>query len=155
MLLFKKKFLAAIQSGVKCQTIRLWPFRRMKAGQRSYVPGVGYISITDVAPIDLAQLTDADAVPDGFATADLLRAEVQNLYAKEMAAGFQAYRIRFSVFPPDVQASMKAEKQRLKAAQKAQSQQEQDKSRQQEVDKNLEKLRQLAENRPSGGGLNE
>ena len=40
MLLFKKKFLAAIRSGRKTQTIRLWKHQRMRSGQRSYIPGV-------------------------------------------------------------------------------------------------------------------
>ena len=45
MLLFKKKFLPAIRSGEKTQTIRLWNVCRMKSGQRSYIPGAGYIRL--------------------------------------------------------------------------------------------------------------
>lgn len=95
MLLFKKKFLAAIRSGQKTQTIRLWKYRRMKAGQRSYIPGVGYIRLTAVDEVDLDQLTDADARPDGFDTADQLRAEIAQLYPKQLAEGYRAYRIVF------------------------------------------------------------
>ena len=73
MLLFKKKFLPAIRSGQKTQTIRLWKHRRMRPGQRSYIPGVGHIRLIAVDEVDLAQLTDADARPDGFDTADQLR----------------------------------------------------------------------------------
>ena len=47
MLLFKKKFLPAIRAGEKTQTIRLWKFRHLRSGQRSYIPGVGYIRIND------------------------------------------------------------------------------------------------------------
>ncbi len=39
MLLFKKKFLAAIREGSKTQTIRLWKHRRMRAGQVTVKPG--------------------------------------------------------------------------------------------------------------------
>ncbi|MCE5267262.1 MAG: ASCH domain-containing protein [Planctomycetaceae bacterium] len=95
MLLFKKKFLPAIRAGEKTQTIRLWPYRRMRAGQRSYIPGVGYIRVTAVDQVDLDQLTDADAVPDGFPTADQLKAEIAELYAKQLAAGYRSYRIAF------------------------------------------------------------
>jgi len=95
MLLFKKKFLPAIRSGEKTQTIRLWKYCRMRAGQRSYIPGVGYIRITDVEEVRLDRLTDDDARPDGFATAAELRAEIDALYAPQLAAGYQAYRIRF------------------------------------------------------------
>ena len=39
VLLFNKRFLPAIRCGQKTQTIRLWRHRRMRAGQRSYIPG--------------------------------------------------------------------------------------------------------------------
>jgi hypothetical protein len=99
MLLFKKKFLDAIRRGEKTQTIRLWDRRRMKSGQRSYIPGVGYIHVERVEPIEIAALTDADALPDGFASAELLRRELAELYARELAAGHRAYRVVFRVLP--------------------------------------------------------
>jgi hypothetical protein len=99
MLLFKKKFLAAIRSGEKTQTVRLWKHRRMRAGQRSYIPGAGYIRITAVEEVDLDQLTDADARPDGFETADQLRAELARLYPQQLAQGYRAYRVRFELVP--------------------------------------------------------
>jgi hypothetical protein len=97
MLLFKKKFLSAIRSGQKTQTIRLWKYRRMRAEQRSYIPGVGHIRLTAVDEVDLAQLTDADARPDGFETADQLRAEIAQLYPRQLAEGYRAYRIVFAL----------------------------------------------------------
>jgi len=97
MLLFKKKFLAAIRSGEKTQTIRLWKHRRMRAGQRSYIPGVGYIRITAVDPVELDSLTDADARPDGFPNAQLLREEILRLYPEQLADGHQAYRVVFAL----------------------------------------------------------
>ena len=97
MLLFKKKFLPAIRSGQKTQTIRLWKHRRMRAGQRSYIPGVGPIRVIAVDLVELAELTDADAQPDGFDSANQLRAEIAQLYPEQLAAGHQAYRIRFAL----------------------------------------------------------
>jgi hypothetical protein len=99
MLLFKKKFLPAIRAAEKTQTIRLWKYRRMRAGQRSYIPGAGPIRVVAVDEVELAQLTDADAHPDGFETADQLRAEIARLYPEQMAAGYRAYRIRFQLCP--------------------------------------------------------
>ena len=116
MLLFKKKFLDAIRSGEKTQTIRLWNVCRMKAGQRSYIPGAGYIRVTSIDPVDLQSFTDDDARPDGFPTADALRAEIAALYADELAAGHRAYRIRFAVMPPEEQAAAAAERKAAKAA---------------------------------------
>jgi len=101
MLLFKKKFLPAIREGRKTQTIRLWKHRRMRAGQRSYIPGAGPIWITAVEEVELAQLTDADAVPDGFASADALRAEIARLYPEPSAAGRRAYRVQFQLCPAE------------------------------------------------------
>jgi len=95
MLLFKKKFLPAIRSGEKTQTIRLWKYRRMKPGQRSYIPGAGYIRVDDVAAVELDELTDTDAHPDGFPTADALRDELANLYGEKLDAGYRAYRVVF------------------------------------------------------------
>jgi hypothetical protein len=99
MLLFKKRFLPAIRSGEKTQTIRLWKYRRLRAGQRSYIPGVGYIRILHVEEILLEQLTDDDARPDGFESAEALRAELKALYSAHLESGYGAYRIRFALAP--------------------------------------------------------
>lgn len=103
MLLFKKKFLPAIREGSKTQTIRLWKFRRMRAGQRSYIPGAGYIRVESVDPVALDALSDEDARPDGFETADQLRDELAQLYPQQLADGYQAYRIVFRLLPPEEQ----------------------------------------------------
>ena len=101
MLLFKKKFLAAIRGGEKTQTIRLWKHRRMRAGQRSYIPGAGPIRLTAVEEVDLDGLTDADARPDGFDSAAELRAEIARLYPQQLAAGYRAYRVAFQLTPAE------------------------------------------------------
>lgn len=53
MLLFKRKVLPAIRRGEKTQTIRLWRWRLMRAGQRSYIPGAGYIRVDQVEQVRL------------------------------------------------------------------------------------------------------
>jgi len=103
MLLFKKKFLPAIRAGEKTQTIRLWNCRRMRAGQRSYIPGAGYIRVTAVDEVELESLTDDDARPDGFDTAEQLRDEIAQLYPDHLAQGYKAYRVVFHVLPPEEQ----------------------------------------------------
>ncbi len=97
MLLFKKKFLPAIRAGAKTQTIRLWPWRRMRGGQRSYIPGVGYIRVDSVEEVRLETLTDEDAIPDGFDSAAELRDEIESLYVDQIAAGYTAFRVSFHV----------------------------------------------------------
>jgi hypothetical protein len=108
MLLFKKKFLPAIRSGEKTQTIRLWKFRHMRAGQRSYIPGVGSIRITAVEPVDIDALTDADAVPDGFASASALQHELRTIYGEKLATGHKAFRIAFERMPEATNQASKA-----------------------------------------------
>jgi hypothetical protein len=95
MLLFKKKFLPAIRSGEKTQTIRLWKVRHMRTGQRSYIPGVGHIRVTLVEPVEIDDLTDADAIPDGFPSAAVLQHELRSIYGEKLAQGHQAFRITF------------------------------------------------------------
>ena len=103
MLLFKKKFLAAIRRGEKTQTIRLWKHRRLCSGQRSYIPGIGAIRIVAVEEVRLEELTDEDARLDGFDTADALRAEIEQLYPDRLAAGCTAFRILFELLAAEQQ----------------------------------------------------
>ena len=114
MLLFKKKFLAAIRSGEKTQTVRLWEHCRMRAGQRSYIPGVGYIQVSAVDVVTLESLNDYDAQLDGFPTADALRGELAVLYADQLAAGHQVYRVRFAVLGAEEQLAATAERRTRK-----------------------------------------
>lgn len=110
MLLFKKKFLEALRDGTKTQTVRFWKVCRFRAGQRSYIPGVGYIWGTAVDPVRLDELTDADARLDGFSSASALLAEIQALYAEQLAEGYQAYRLRFRRMSPEEAAVAKQER---------------------------------------------
>ena len=109
MLLFKKRFLEAIRRGEKTQTIRLWKFRRMKTGQRSYIPGIGYIRIDAVDQVELDRLTQQDAVLDGFPSVDELLAEIDRLYPAQQRDGHQAYRILLSLLTPEVQGKKSVE----------------------------------------------
>ncbi len=116
----------------------------MKAGQRSYIPGIGYIAILRVEPVEIACLTDADALPDGFETAVALQHELQTLYADEIAKGFRAFRVCFSVFPPQDQERMREVKRRAKAEIAARNGKSSDPKKQAFVDSALDKLRQMA-----------
>lgn len=110
MLLFKKKFLDAIRSGEKTQTVRLWKACRFRTGQLSYVPGVGYIRITDAARIRLEDLTDEDARLDGFPSAASLLDEIRTLYADRLNDGYQAFRLRFVRISDEEAAAIRSRK---------------------------------------------
>lgn len=105
MLLFKKKFLDAIRSGAKTQTVRLCKVCRFRAGGRSYIPTIGYIRITSVDEIFIKLLTHDDAVLDGFSSVEAMRAEIETLYAERIAAGYRAFRVRFRVMTPEETAT--------------------------------------------------
>jgi len=90
----------------------------MKPGQRSYVPGIGYICITSVERVELDELTDDDAVLDGFQTADALRAELCNLYGEDKLKRLKAYKIRFFVLPSSEQQAIAAEQDKKREAEK-------------------------------------
>jgi hypothetical protein len=112
MLLFKKKFLAAIRSGEKTQTVRLWPYRRMRPGQKSYIPGAGYIEVDAVDEVTLDGLTDHDAILDGFPTAKVLRAEIAAIYDDQRTASHRVYRIRFRLLDAAGQEACRLQKER-------------------------------------------
>ena len=105
MLLFKKKFLPAIRAGTKTQTVRLWNVLRYRAGQRSYIPGAGYIKIEAIDRVTLEELTEQDAQLDGFDSLAALLTELQTMYAEELAAGHQAYRVTFRLLPEETKTT--------------------------------------------------
>ena len=114
----------------------------MKSGQRSYVPGVGYIAIESVEPVELSMLTDADAVLDGFPTAELLRKEIRTLYTSEERKKLTPFRIGFSVYPPREQQRMSEERQQQKKEKK--QRQSDDVQRQEFVTQTLDKLLKMS-----------
>jgi hypothetical protein len=73
----------------------------MRAGGRRFIPGVGYIRVTIVKEVELDGLTNDDARPDGFATADLLRAKLAWLYRQQLAEGYRVFRIVFELAPDE------------------------------------------------------
>ena len=75
----------------------------MRSGQRSYIPGAGYIRIDLVEEVQIERLTDEDARPDGFDSADQLRAEIERLYPQQLSDGHKAYRVVFKLLPPEEQ----------------------------------------------------
>lgn len=114
MLLFKKKFLELILRGEKTQTVRIWPHRKYKAGQRSYIPGVGYIQILEIDAVPLSELTEEDAKLDGFPDLPALLEEIERLYPDGLTNGQRSYRVRFRVMNAKEQAAAVKEKDERK-----------------------------------------
>ena len=142
MLLFKKKFLEQIKRGEKTQTIRFWKHRRVSPGQRSYIPGIGYIDIVSVEQVELARLTDEDALLDGFPSARSLRKEIKTLYPADMRKKMIPFKICFSIYPPQEQEKMRLERL-LKKQEQEQNKQRQGQEQYERVRKTLDKLLNL------------
>lgn len=83
LLLFKKVFAGAIRSGEKTTTLRYWDRARVKVGQRVFSPGVGYMRVTSVGEVKLAELTAADAMADGFGSVAALKTALGGMYSGE------------------------------------------------------------------------
>ena len=80
MLLMKKRFFPAIRRGEKTTTLRYWRWRRVGAGQVHTVPGLGKVRIDSAETVSLAELTDAHAAADGFASMAELHAALEAMY---------------------------------------------------------------------------
>ena len=115
----------------------------MRSGQRSYIPGVGYIAIVSVEPVELARLTDDDALLDGFPSADLLRTEIRTLYEVDDKENLTPFMIRFSVYPPQEQERIALERQKEKQEQQQNQQCDRDGQQQEFVTQTLDKLMKL------------
>jgi hypothetical protein len=98
-LFFKKPLQLAIRAGRKRTTIRRWgPSRAgVRAGQRVFSPGLGWLLIEAVEPVDLNCLGEDDARADGFDTATSLRQVLLALYPSHAADGKFWFRVRFTV----------------------------------------------------------
>lgn len=98
-LFFKKPLQLAIREGRKRTTIRRWPEDRpaLRAGQRVFSPGLGWLLIDRVDPVNLAALGDDDARADGFDTAAGLREVLLSLYPGHATDGKYWFRVRFRI----------------------------------------------------------
>ena len=98
-LFFKKPMQAAIREGRKRTTIRRWKAGRpaVRAGQRVFSPGLGWLSVESVESVDLDALGDDDARADGFDTAAALRKTLSSLYPDHRGDGKDWFRVSFRV----------------------------------------------------------
>ena len=96
-LFFKKPLQVAIREGRKRTTIRRWDRPRLRAGQEAFAPGVGWLAIEAVEPIELSTLREADAQADGFASMRELRRVLLELYPEHAKDGKRWFRVAFTL----------------------------------------------------------
>jgi hypothetical protein len=99
-LFFKKPLQDAILAGRKRTTIRRWTYARVRAGGRAWAAGVGWLAVDAVEPVDLAAMTDQDAVADGFDALPALLAALNACYPNLAGDGKQWFRVRFTLTEP-------------------------------------------------------
>jgi hypothetical protein len=97
-LFFKGPLQDAIRAGTKRTTIRRWPRAMMQAGQRAYVPGLGWLAIEAVDSTELDDLDDRDAQADGFESAAALRDVLFSLYPAYRGDGKHWFRVAFKAW---------------------------------------------------------
>jgi hypothetical protein len=96
MLLLKRHLVELVRAGKKRQTIRLWSRPLLRPGQISYTPGLGKMLITAVDQLtSLSDLTEADAIADGFDNLKSLMAEIRRIYGATIPKNRNVYRIQF------------------------------------------------------------
>jgi hypothetical protein len=94
---FKRKFIDAIRRGDKTTTLRRWKSCRLKAGSRAYVPGFGWLSILSCGEIELKDLSQADALADGFKSLTALKKTLAQIYPNCASDGRRWFRVIFRV----------------------------------------------------------
>jgi hypothetical protein len=96
-LFFKKHLQDAIRAGSKKTTIRRWNRPMVRAGERAFSPGLGWLAVVGVERVELDKLDNADALADGFDTIAALREILLAFYPDHAADGKQWFRVSFSL----------------------------------------------------------
>ncbi len=95
-LLFKKCFWKPIRDGQKRSTIRRWDRPRLRAGQRVYSLGLGWLVIESIEVIeDPALLSLDDARADGFNSVSELHKTLIEMYPNKSGDGKTWFLLRF------------------------------------------------------------
>ncbi len=100
MLLIKKNFFDAIRDGAKTTTLRYWRRPMVRAGSVHSVRGLGAVRVDDVLAIEADDITDADALADGFAGRAQLTAALAELYTPAQRRRRTLYKVAFTFLGP-------------------------------------------------------
>jgi hypothetical protein len=112
-MLFKQVFLDGIQAGTITLAFRRWRRPTVKAGG-TLLTAIGQLSIGDVTPVTLAQITAADARRAGWESLEALRKELQRgdggdgRDGGDGGDGGQIYRIELGALRADPRVALRA-----------------------------------------------
>jgi hypothetical protein len=93
MLLFQKRFLSGIVSGDITVTFRQWPKLRVKPGGRYRAHPIGVVEVTDVARVQVKDISAAEARRAGFESLDELLEYLQPAAKGAFGRETELYRI--------------------------------------------------------------
>ncbi len=99
-LFFKKAMQVAIREGRKRTTLRRWNEPQLRAGREAFSPGLGWLAVERVEPVDLNALGLADARADGFTSLAELREVLFSLYPDHVGDGKRWFRVCFTMSRP-------------------------------------------------------
>jgi len=97
LLLMKKCFFDAIRAGTKVTTIRRWKTKRVKPGSRAFCPGLGWLAVKSVEPVELNHLSEQDAQADGFETLAGMLGALEAIYPETSTDGKTWFRVKFKL----------------------------------------------------------
>jgi hypothetical protein len=111
-MLFKQAFLDGIQAGTITLAFRRWQRPTVKAGG-TLLTAVGQLSIVDVTPVTLSEITATDARRAGWDSLEALRKELRREgrggRAGSGSGGEQIYRIKLGALRADPRVALRAE----------------------------------------------
>lgn len=107
-MLFKQAFLEGIQAGKVTLAFRRWQRPTVKAGG-TLLTAVGQLSIDDVRPVALAEITAADARRAGWDSLEALRKELRRGDGGDGGDAGLIYRIELGVLRADPRVALRAE----------------------------------------------
>jgi hypothetical protein len=120
-MLFKQAFLDGIQAGTITLAFRRWQRPTVKAGG-TLLTAVGQLSIDNVDPVTLAEITAADARRAGWDSLEALRKELQRGARRDGGGstdggdGGRIYRVELGALRADPRVALRAEGLDAKAA---------------------------------------
>jgi hypothetical protein len=96
LLAFKGKFRPLIKEGKKTQTLRLWKRCPFQPGAVVLSPKLGKVRINSVEKTLLSELSQDDAVQEGFEEIEQLVKSIKEIYSLKRIANVECFKIRFT-----------------------------------------------------------
>lgn len=105
-MLFRQRALEGIAAGTVTLTFRRWDRPRTKVGSEMRT-SIGVVAIDSIAEVDLAAITDAEAIAAGYSSLDDLHRDLTG--DKQRHPGGTVYRVGVRLAGPDPRVALRAD----------------------------------------------